>query len=31
MVVVVAKFVPSFSYSSKIPYLEGEEVFGSTK
>jgi hypothetical protein len=31
MVVIVAKFSPSSSYTSKIPYLEGEEVFGFTK
>jgi hypothetical protein len=31
MVVAIDRFVPSSSYTSKIPHLEGEEVFGSTK
>jgi hypothetical protein len=31
MVVIVTKFALGSSYTSRIPHLEGEEVFGSTK
>jgi hypothetical protein len=31
MVVIVTKFALGSSYTLRIPHLEGEEVFGSTK
>ncbi len=31
LVVVIAKYTPSCSYASRMPHLEGEEVFGSHK